>query len=299
MSNLQTHLSPRDLALVIGVSESSLKRWVDLGKLEAVRTVGGHRRIALHEAIRFIREESHRIVRPDLLGVPDLTAAPVEAVAKGDGESLLLRALESGRGDEARGIIVAQYLSSRSVAAVCDGPITHAMHRIGELWRHSDEGIAIEHRATTICVEALHQIRMLLEPPPRGSAVAVGGGLAGDPYMLPTLMAATCFREAGVEDVNLGADTPADSILGAARRHSARFVWVSIATNRDLAPLRADLERLAAGVSAMGASLLLGGRGVYELQSPVLPSTHMVHSMAELSSFARGARRDVAGSAQA
>jgi len=37
-------LSPRELAEALGVSESSLKRWVDAGKIAASRTEGGHRR---------------------------------------------------------------------------------------------------------------------------------------------------------------------------------------------------------------------------------------------------------------
>src|SRR5690242_3719305 len=61
------HLSPRDLADALGVSESSLKRWVDAGKLAAFRTEGGHRRIAVSEALRFIRETGAPVARPELL----------------------------------------------------------------------------------------------------------------------------------------------------------------------------------------------------------------------------------------
>lgn len=49
-------LSPRELAQAIGVSESSIKRWIDDGLIGATKTAGGHRRIAGSEAIRFVRE---------------------------------------------------------------------------------------------------------------------------------------------------------------------------------------------------------------------------------------------------
>jgi excisionase family DNA binding protein len=67
-------LSPRQLATAIGVSESSLKRWIDDGLLSAARTAGKHRRIPLAEAIRFIRSQRAPLVRPDALGLPDLDA---------------------------------------------------------------------------------------------------------------------------------------------------------------------------------------------------------------------------------
>ena len=62
-------LSPKDLARATGVSESSLKRWADSGRLECTRTAGGHRRIPLAEAVRFIRESSISVVDPSMLGI--------------------------------------------------------------------------------------------------------------------------------------------------------------------------------------------------------------------------------------
>ena len=51
-------LSPRQLAVAIGVSESSLKRWADDGRLAVERTAGGHRRIPLPEAVRWFPARS-------------------------------------------------------------------------------------------------------------------------------------------------------------------------------------------------------------------------------------------------
>lgn len=284
---MNTHLSPKDLALAIGVSESSLKRWVDEGRLTAARTVGGHRRIAMHEAIQFIRNTGATVVRPDLLGVPDLTEGSVQSVVGGTGEAQLLAALQAGKAELARGIILAQYLNSRSVAQVCDGPVTYAMHRLGELWRHSEQGIAIEHRALNICIEAMHQIRQLISPAPESAASAVGGALEQDPYMLPTLMAATCFMELGVRDVNLGPNTPVGSILDAARASKARFVWLSVSTVGDRMNLAEQVQKLGASAAEIGASVLLGGREVHGLGNPPTKNVHVIHSMSELASFVR------------
>ena len=64
-------LSPKELAQAIGVSESSLKRWADEGLLRATRTAGGHRRIPLAEAIRFLRDtQATLVVRNMTLKIP-------------------------------------------------------------------------------------------------------------------------------------------------------------------------------------------------------------------------------------
>lgn len=81
-------LSPKELAEAIGVSESSLKRWVDEGVIQASRTRGGHRRIALAEAVRYIRESGIPIIRPDILGISDVDVASLTQAARQRPESL-------------------------------------------------------------------------------------------------------------------------------------------------------------------------------------------------------------------
>ena len=296
---MNANLSPKDLAAIIGVSESSLKRWVDEGRLAAARTAGGHRRIALTDAVRFIRETHQPLVQPELLGMAELGGATTNGAASAP-ESVLLDALQAGRAQEARGLIIAQFLSSRSVAAVFDGPISHAMHRIGEIWKHSSDGIMIEHRATEICMDSVRQVRLLLPVVPHGAPVALGCAAPGDQHHLPSLMSATTLLEVGYKDINLGPDLPIESLISAIREHNPRIVWMSVSTGADRSAITPHIDRLAALVAKSGASLILGGRGVYALPPLNQPSTHIVGSMAELGAFARGLRnQNAAGSPHA
>ena len=50
-SMMDGYLSPKTLADALGTSESSVRRWCDAGKMAAIRTAGGHRRIARAEAM--------------------------------------------------------------------------------------------------------------------------------------------------------------------------------------------------------------------------------------------------------
>jgi excisionase family DNA binding protein len=144
-------LSPKDLAAAIGVSESSLKRWADSGKIAVVRTEGGHRRIDIAEAVRFVRESGVQLVRPDVLGL-----AEVAAVANEDGQGeALYQHLAAGNLPEVRGLVRRHLSPRRARRRACDGPILAAMTRLGELWRHDSQGIFLEHRATDLCVQAV------------------------------------------------------------------------------------------------------------------------------------------------
>ncbi|MED5508142.1 MAG: DNA-binding protein, partial [Planctomycetota bacterium] len=75
--------------MAIGMSESSLKRWVDRGLLESTRTAGGHRRIRVKEAVRFIRDRQLVVSAPEKLGLSGpVTAAFAERATSPTEDSL-------------------------------------------------------------------------------------------------------------------------------------------------------------------------------------------------------------------
>src|SRR5690606_31435960 len=127
---MRTHLSPKDLALATGISESSVKRWIDQGLISAVRTEGGHRRIALDEAIRYIRQHRLDVVSPQALGLSDLPDLGPAGVDLTQAAPALSQALQAGLGPQVRGQLLSLYLAGHPIAAIADGPVAVAMHEI-------------------------------------------------------------------------------------------------------------------------------------------------------------------------
>ena len=98
--------SPKELARAIGVSESSLKRWADDGLIRVTRTAGGHRRIHIAEAIRFLRETEATLVRPEILGLPDVETVSGDLPAREEEADRLHAHLRNGHARRARGLIL-------------------------------------------------------------------------------------------------------------------------------------------------------------------------------------------------
>jgi methanogenic corrinoid protein MtbC1 len=272
-------LSPRDLADAIGVSESSLKRWADAGRIQVSRTEGGHRRIPIAEAVRFIRASGVTVVRPELLGMHELEIEP-----RPDPEDTLYRLLHEGLGREVRGMVMGRFLAGESVAALADGPIRAAMTRLGALWKHDPRGVFIEHRATDCCMQAVNALRALFDPPD-DAPVAVGGAPSSDPYVLPSLLAATVLAAEGMKVVNLGPDTPIASMRHAVAAHHPALVWLScsVPVADDVV---AEVVGLARSLRTDGATLLVGGRHVADLAAA--RAAFAIGTMSELAAFARG-----------
>jgi excisionase family DNA binding protein len=279
-------LSPRQLAVAIGVSESSLKRWIDDGLLEASRTAGRHRRIPLAEAIRFIRSRQTPIVRPEVLGLPDLSLTGADLTPSRDQSDRLFSLLTAGRAAGVRGMLLRMYVGGMSVAEIADGPLRQALERIGDIWTHSADGVYLEHRATDICLQAMNQVRLLIVPP-ADAPRAVGGAPSGDPYLLASMLAACVLGENGFHADNLGPNTPAEMLVRAAQDVKAVLCWLSVSSPRDPLELTALIDNLALRLGGAGTALVVGGHGVESLAPALSATVHVGRSMGALAQIAR------------
>lgn len=280
-------LTPRELAEAIGVSESSVKRWVDDGSIRATKTAGGHRRIPIAEAVRFIRDSQSVLLQPELLGLSDVTSVAEEFPAHGEETDALFGYLLNGAAEEAKGLLLSLYLNGMTVAQIVDGPLRGAMDQLGELWAHDEEGIFVEHRATEIAIQSVVRLRNVL-PKPTHRATAVGGAAPGDVYRLPTLTAATVLESVGLETVNLGPNVPIASLAIAVERHSADLVWLSVSSETLPADLAEQVRGLSARLSERRVPLIVGGRSAHWLGLRSSGYLRTGETMAELEAIAQG-----------
>lgn len=280
-------LSPKELADAIGVSESSIKRWADDGLIRATRTAGGHRRIPLREALRFVRESRSVLVRPEALGLTDVARVRGHASTTDADVEHLFGFLESGADAEARGLVSSLYLDGLGVAEIIDGPLRGAMERLGELWHSEETGIFREHRATDIAIQALNQLRAIA-PLREDAPAAVGGAPADDPYLLPSLGVATVLESVGYRTTNLGADTPVDTFRCAAQHLAPRLLWISVSCDEGAEALAAGIPTLLERVEEMDGRLIVGGRARRGAELPRHPRLFVGSSMGELEAYVSG-----------
>jgi excisionase family DNA binding protein len=290
IADMKSVLSPKELGAAIGVSESSLKRWADSGRLHVARTAGGHRRIDRSEAIRFVRSQGFALERPGILGLED-----IDAISAGpdldDPATALHDALSKGEAERARGLALARYVEGMPLALIIDRMIAPAMRAIGNRWRHGADGILIEHRAADICSQILDRIRSLGVIGPDRCA-AVGGSPADDPYVLPSLMAASVLASEGWDEVNLSANTPASVLAQAAVESRANLVWIAFSTEDGAGRVQKVIGDLRGALAdaAMDPSIVIGGPALNAETAINIPGVYHARSMTELAAFAQGLR---------
>ncbi|MEF8793231.1 excisionase family DNA-binding protein [Thiohalorhabdus sp.] len=284
---MQNTLSPKELARAIGVSESSLKRWVDEGTVNAIRTFGGHRRIPRNDALAFVRQQGYPLLRPDLLGLAEAEAG---AEAGGAIDGVFHAALQEGRAAEAQRLVIQRFVAGDSVARLVDEVMAPAMRALGELWQYDQAGIYIEHRAVDICTQILDRLRALLPDPAPEAPVAVGGAHATDPYTLPSLMAATVIAAEGWRTLNLGAFVPPGVLTRAVVDQQARLAWLALGAVEGRRGVDNEVETTLTALAQAGEPpiLVAGGPACHCSGHRPPEPARFAESMPELAGLVRG-----------
>jgi excisionase family DNA binding protein len=102
-----------------------------------------------------------------------------------------------------------------------------SMHDIGMRWQTGELSVADEHRAAATVIRVMGRLGPLFLHRGRRRGTVVIGAPSGDRHSIPVMMVADLLRDAGFTVVDLGADTPAQSFVDAARR-ADRLVAVAI-----------------------------------------------------------------------
>lgn len=281
-------LSPKQVAAAIGASESSLKRWCDQGLLNTVKTAGGHRRISIPEALRFVREQNLSVVEPHLLAMPgsdDRKSRRTEGCVE-----RLAEALIADNEQASRAIIFDLFLSGQSLSQTFDEVIAVAFRQIGERWECRQVEIWQERCSCQIALRVLHELRGK-QVPPQKNLIAMGATIEGDYYSLPMTMAEIVLRSTGWDARLLGSSIPFDSMANALKSQRLGLFWLSVSFIADEAAFVSAFNRLSDLATEMNTSLVVGGRALTAEIRKQLRYSAFCDTMRHLEAFALTLRR--------
>ena len=278
-------LKTQQVAEALGVSASTIKRWVDSGALPASRTVGKHRLVSLGEAVRLAKAQALPAARiRALLGLGSSVVSRVDDSV----QDALMEALSQGRALEAGRVLTSAYSALGDGARLADELVRPVMERIGHEWSAGTLDVFQEHRATRIVEAALAgPIAEVARPLAANGPLAIGATPEGDLYTIPGLLAELALREIGWDVANLGPNLPLESLAKAVRSCRPRLIWLSIHHTGDPARFAREFVELRAEATAVGAAICLGGPGLDESLRGHLAGASVGDRLVDLVAYAR------------
>lgn len=259
---VREHLSPKQVAQALGVSEASVKRWCDADRIATSRTAGGHRRIPLHAVLQFIRSSGAPLVRPEILGLPPTTGKGERGLRKSIPQ--IEKALEEGDTEQVRRVAFNLYLAGQSCADICDVCFAPVFRTVGCHWEDGSLEVYRERRACEITLRVVHELYRALPPAPAEAPLAVGGAMEHDPYSLPTTMVELVLGECGWRAESLGVGLPAATLRAAISERHPRLFWLSVSTIGDPQAFLSEYASIYESATASGTAVVVGGRALVE-----------------------------------
>jgi excisionase family DNA binding protein len=279
------YISTPQAAQALGVSVSTIKRWVDEGRLPAHKTAGGHRKLLRAEVLALARQGE--LPSQDLSELfPGVTRG--QQVSEQSLAAVLHQALLSGAPEEARALVNRAYRSGMTIEQLADRVVAPVMEKIGHEWESSRIDVWQEHRSTELCLAALHDLMPgIARRAQKKLPLTIGAAPAGDYYRLPTFLAQLVLLDAGWNAVNLGPNTPFENLLSAARELLPRLIWLSVSHVPDSGAFVRDYRAFYQEATGLGVAVAVGGRALTDTLRTRLPYTFYGDGLTHLAAFAR------------
>lgn len=278
-------VSTAQAADALGVSVSSVKRWVEDGILPAQKTAGGHRKLLLADVLEIARQG--KLPARDVAGLKlqfKKDRLPSATVL----EEHLYTALLQGDAATVRSLVQQAYQAGMAIESLADEVIAPAMQRIGADWASGKIDVMHEHRASQVCAAVLFELKAVLEArSTKDRPVAVGGALEGDFSVLPSLLAQMVLLDSGWEAINLGPSTPVGSFRRAIVELKPRLLWVSLSHLTAGTEFKKHFGELYRDAERSGVAVVVGGRALNDELRGSIPYTAHGDTLSHLAAFAR------------
>ncbi len=240
-------ISLKEAAEQLDVHYMTAYRYVRNGRLAAHKS-GAEWRVRTDDVDQFIVDAS----------TPVDPSAPRRANHRTGLEARLVAGDEPG----AWGVIESAMASGAEPTEVLVDLLAPSLRSIGERWSSGELTVADEHRASAVAHRLIGRIGPRFARRGRKRGHVVVGAAPTDRHALPSAMLADLLRGNGFDVTDLGADTPSESFVEAAKA-AQQLVVVAISVTSDdglsTAKRTVDAVRLALGP---GVPILVGGGAV-------------------------------------
>jgi MerR family transcriptional regulator, light-induced transcriptional regulator len=238
-------LTSAQVASLLGVGPTSVKRWTDSGNLPCVRTPGGHR--------RFLRDEVERFLERGSDGW---------SLDWGDAHAWVDRWIHGASPFEVQSALCAERNRRGSWWKVAEA-LSGVIGELGQRWEGGRLSILDEHAATECLTRALARCSESISVP-QGAPTCLLVSAEGEDHTLGLSLGEVVLRGAGWRARWGGRNTPLEEVVSLMRTQGVDLVAVTASIAfQDSEVLAAQARTLAAATEESGVPVVLAGGGAW------------------------------------
>ncbi|MCF7805400.1 MAG: helix-turn-helix domain-containing protein [Candidatus Marinimicrobia bacterium] len=265
MSSEMKYFTSEEVSNILGVHVSSIKRWTDDGKLECIRTAGGHRKFLPEHLADFLERNEEKIQKANLF--PIETESDLETsyhIIKGDYEYLsgqiLDLALDKNR-EKIQKILNGLYLGQHPLHRIYDKVLTPALHEIGHLWENDQLSVIGEHFASQTIRDSIIRLQGSIKIPPQKKGTAFCLNFSSELHDIAIKMVDHILEEHGYRVLFSGQITPLFNIEKIFSEVNIDRLYVSSTYIQDINMIQFEINYLYEQCQKYDIRLYVGGDG--------------------------------------
>lgn len=284
-------VSTKEVAAMLHVTETTIKRWADEAVLSCIKTAGGHRKFLLKDIMSFAESNgytisgshpppmSQRQMEQLQTGVYTQNYAKVAHVLKEE----VLQADREGLAT----LLLYLYKQHIPLPVVLDEVIRPSFDEIGREWENGSLGVDKEHEASHAIAEALLRTAPELhrKEPNRKSAVCACP--EGELHELGLRGLAYSLECEGWKVHYLGGNTPLDTLNSFVSATEPNLVCLSLTSVRLRGNILEKFKKLASTVHSYKGRLVVGGYYARNLRRDDLRCDHVAVSIQDAIAYTR------------
>lgn len=280
---MKTLYSTAEVANLLSIDDSTVKRWSDSGDLECIRTKGRHRRFAFSSVMKFVQE--NKLQMPELAARifdrPELHAQLLVGNMDPLTDEIRKAALEGDAGQVLTALRIG--LTSRpDLLEFFSTIVFPPLVRIGQDWAEGLVSIEEEHLASRTIREALICVQSDLHCNERTGLVAVCSCFEGELHEIALDCVRAYLIVMGWTVYDFGADTPSVNLAKAISRREPDLVVLSAVIIPDEWKFQNDIATvIAPAVKRMGGKLCVGGPNIRKRFGRKLKADFIVETIGE------------------
>ena len=260
------YLNSKEVASIMGVNVSTIKRWTDSGRLDCYQTVGGHRKFLLSHLKKFLQEKINQKLRVNIIQYLNKDDKElVQRIDRIDYEYLrgylLQLCLQQGV-DSIHEIINSLLIKGEPQHRIYDELILNILNKIGDQWSKNKFSISDEHVVSETIRNVMYRIHSEISTnDEKITRKVICMTLSNDEHEIPLVMIQSILNEMNIPNINLGTNLPVAEIESKVLVFNPTHLIISSNYVLDPETFNLEISRLIQFCHKKDIEILIGGSG--------------------------------------
>lgn len=286
-------MSTQEVAGLLAVTETTVKRWSDDGLIPCLKSPGGHRKFRLPDLIEFAEKHGYKLSESIMPPVKKEQMESIQfAIHTQNYYKISQLLFDEALHDDPEALYrLLHYLSKHNVklSTLADEILRPLMVRIGDLWVKGKLRVDQEHRASRAVMQAITRLSPQLHKKPPLGRTAICACPEGDHHEIGLLSLSFALQAEGFDIVLIGSDTPTDVLVTAIRKHKPDLFCLSFMAEHPEPELLKTFATIARAVRSEKGKFIAGGYFAGNFRDADLPCDYLASSVTDGIAYIRDA----------